>query len=144
MAVDSPPSMIEGSSAMGTESSTISLASVDPANVITQEDIERKPWKYVGYRGYTKLVASEDDFFILRRFNTISIRIALHLQDEIAVLENELAEIDERNSRKDSEDVHNGSFRQDQNDRTAVLNKTRQRLLKYSEFDKSVPEYYLV
>ncbi|KAI8630363.1 hypothetical protein F5Y19DRAFT_429802 [Xylariaceae sp. FL1651] len=128
------PSTAGSSVATELGSSTISLASVEPANVITREDIERKPWKYVGYRGYTSLVASEDDFFILRRFNSLNVRITLLLQDEIAVLENKLAEIDERNSKKDSEDVHNGSFRQDQNDRTAVLNKVRQRILKYNEF----------
>ncbi|KAI0905116.1 hypothetical protein F4823DRAFT_567071 [Ustulina deusta] len=55
-----------------------------------------KPWKYVGYRGYTKFIASKDDFIILRHFNSLNIRIALLLQDEIAVLENELAEIDEK------------------------------------------------
>ncbi|KAI8945298.1 hypothetical protein F4801DRAFT_136462 [Xylaria longipes] len=134
MAVNKTQSTAEGSSVPEPGPSTISLASVDPANVITKEDIERKPWKYVGYRAYTKLVASEDDFFILRRFNSLNVRIALLLQDEIVVLENELTEIDERTSRRDSEDFHNGSFRQDQNGRTVVLNKIRQRMLKYNEF----------
>ncbi|RYC58904.1 hypothetical protein CHU98_g7302 [Xylaria longipes] len=132
MAVNKTQSTAEGSSVPEPGPSTISLASVDPANVITKEDIERKPWKYVGYRAYTKLVASEDDFFILRRFNSLNVRIALLLQDEIVVLENELTEIDERTSRRDSEDFHNGSFRQDQNGRTVVLNKIRQRMLKYT------------
>ncbi|KAJ8126334.1 hypothetical protein O1611_g7303 [Lasiodiplodia mahajangana] len=113
---------------------TISLADIDPANVITKEDIERKPWKYVGYRGYTNIIASEDDFFILRRFNSLNVRIALFLQDEIVVLESKLAELDERTSRKSSEDIHNGSFRQDQNDRTTVLNEIRKAILKYNEF----------
>ncbi|KAI1133664.1 hypothetical protein F5Y10DRAFT_228301 [Nemania abortiva] len=127
MAIDETPTTELGSS-------TISLGSVGPANIIAREDIERKPWKYVGYRGYTQLVASEDDFFILRRFNSLNIRVALLLQDEIAVLENELAEIDQMASRKDSEDVHNGSFRQDQSDRAAVLGKIRQQILQYNQF----------
>ncbi|KAI0864928.1 hypothetical protein F4860DRAFT_383945 [Xylaria cubensis] len=134
MAMNKIPSTAECSSVPELCPSITSLTSVDPANVITREDIERKPWKYVGYRGYTGLVASEDDFFILRRFNSLNVRIALLLQDEIVVLENELAEIDGRSSRKDSDDLHNGSFRQDQNDRTAVLHKIRQRMLKYNEF----------
>lgn len=133
--MNTAPRTVEGSSIPASGSSTIYLSDVDLANAITREDIERKPWKYVGYRGYTNLVASEDDFFILRRFDSLNIRIALLLQDEIVVLESELAKIDERTSRKDSEDVHNGSFRQDQDDRTAVLNKIRQRILKYSEFN---------
>ncbi|KAI1742669.1 hypothetical protein F4680DRAFT_411389 [Xylaria scruposa] len=134
MAMNKTPSTAESSSIPELCPSVTSLTNVNSANVITREDIERKPWKYVGYCGYTSLVASEDDFFILRRFNSLNVRIALLLQDEIVVLENELAEIDGRASRKDSEDLHNGSFRQDQNDRIAVLHQIRQRMLKYNEF----------
>ncbi|KAI0097825.1 hypothetical protein GGR51DRAFT_552845 [Nemania sp. FL0031] len=127
-------SMEEGSSATRIGTSTISRGGDELANIITPEDIDRKPWKYVGYRNYARFVASEDDFFILRRFGSLSVRIALFLQDEIAVLENELDEIDKMNSRKDSADVHNGSFRQDnqiQHDRITILHKIRQRILKY-------------
>ncbi|KAF2968578.1 hypothetical protein GQX73_g4999 [Xylaria multiplex] len=117
---------------LGTSSSA--LARADSETAILREDIERKPWKYVGYRGYTSFLASEDDFFILRRFNSLNIRIALLLQDEIAVLENKLAKIDERTSKKNAEDVHNGSFRQDSTSRSVVLSEIRQRILKYNEF----------
>ncbi|KAI1368717.1 hypothetical protein F5Y08DRAFT_227349 [Xylaria arbuscula] len=124
----------EGSSTAEPSTSSISLASIDTNNVVLREDIERKPWKYVGYSGYTRFIASEDDFFILRRFDSLTIRIALLLQDEISVLENELAEIDERTSKKAAEDVHNGSFREDISCRAEVLSKIRQRIPKYNEF----------
>ncbi|KAJ8112218.1 hypothetical protein ONZ43_g5440 [Nemania bipapillata] len=135
MAVNNTPKTAQGSLTTDPGSPTKFPRSVDPSNIITREDVEHKPWKYVGYRGYTKLIASEDDFFILRRFNLLNIRVALLLQDEIAVLENELDEIDEKASRKDSEDVHNGSFRQDQDDRMIVLNKIRKQIMKYKEQD---------
>ncbi|KAJ3577101.1 hypothetical protein NPX13_g3466 [Xylaria arbuscula] len=122
----------EGSSTAEPGTSPISLASIDTNNVVLREDIERKPWKYVGYSGYIRFIASEDDFFILRRFDSLTIRIALLLQDEISVLENELAEIDERTSKKAAEDVHNGSFREDISCRAAVLSKIRQRIPKYT------------
>lgn len=37
----------------------------------------RKPWKYYGYQAYSEFIASEDDFFILRRFSTVSARVLL-------------------------------------------------------------------
>ncbi|KAI1331382.1 hypothetical protein F5Y16DRAFT_266644 [Xylariaceae sp. FL0255] len=124
----------ERSSVTELGSSATSFTSTNARNVVTREDVERKPWKYVGYRGYSDLIASEDDFFILRRFNSLNVRIALLFQDEIAVLEGELAEIDEQNSRKDAADVHNGSFRQDIDNRSEVLTKIRKKLEEYNAF----------
>ena len=33
-----------------------------------KEEIDVKPWKYIGYRGYVDFIASENDFYIMRRF----------------------------------------------------------------------------
>ncbi|KAI1170933.1 hypothetical protein F4777DRAFT_567498 [Nemania sp. FL0916] len=125
---------MENPSATNRGSSTIASGSIELPNTVTREDIDRKPWKYVGYCGYTRLIASEDDFFILRRFNALSIRIALLLQDEIASLKDELADMDETTSRKGSQDVHNGSFRQDLDERNMKLNEIRQRIVNYNKF----------
>lgn len=54
---------------------------------ITHEDRKKQPWKYIGYRGFCKFVASDDDFFVLRRFSTLSSRVLLALQDELSELE---------------------------------------------------------
>ncbi|CAH0028372.1 unnamed protein product [Clonostachys rhizophaga] len=89
----------------------------------TKTEILDKPWKYVGYDGYSKFIASDSDFFILRRFSTLNVRIALALQDDISSLEEELAALDKKYSMKSHVDVHNGSLRHDQRDRKAVVEK---------------------
>ncbi|KAI1413602.1 hypothetical protein F5Y13DRAFT_160686 [Hypoxylon sp. FL1857] len=100
----------------------------------TENDILRKPWKYIGYRGYSSFLASDDEFLVLRRFDNLSVRVALSLQDEISVLESELSAIDGEYSRRNAADVNNGTLRHDQQDRTELLNKIRQKLRHYNEF----------
>ncbi|KAH8748512.1 hypothetical protein BGZ57DRAFT_915867 [Hyaloscypha finlandica] len=41
------------------------------------QEMEEKPWKYLGYKGYSRLIASDPDLFILRRFAPESTRLAL-------------------------------------------------------------------
>lgn len=92
-------------------------------------------WKYEGYRLYSKWVASEKTFFIVRRFGALNTRIILALQDEIVQLEQDLNRLDEENSRKSlADDTNNGSFRYDQLDeRRKLVQKTLpDKLLKYS------------
>lgn len=102
--------------------------------VLTQDEVDEKPWKYIGYKGYTDFIASENDFFMLRRFASISTRIALKLQDEVLELEEKLEELDKKYSRRGAVDVNNGSFRDDEDDRAQVLELLRQKLVVYSEF----------
>jgi hypothetical protein len=98
---------------------------------LTQDEIDEKPWKYIGYGGYSDFVASENDFFILRRFASVSARIALELQDEVVVLEERLGDLDRELSRREMVDVNNGSFRDDIPERKEVL---REKIMKYSKF----------
>lgn len=60
----------------------------------TKEEFEEKLWKYSGYIGYTSLIASQKVFYILRRFTSLNIRVALALQDEVVRLEKQLDELD--------------------------------------------------
>lgn len=76
-------------------------------------EYEEKQWKYVGYRGFCKFLASDDDFLILRRFGNLSIRVLLALQDELVDLEGQLETIENTLARFDAPDAHNGSFRQE-------------------------------
>jgi mannose-6-phosphate isomerase class I len=99
----------------------------------TVAEAEQKPWKYIGYKGYAEVIASEEDFFILRRFKATSVRVALSLQDQVAVLEEKLAALDEKYSQREYEDLHNGTFRQDEKERTDAIEKLRQKLVQYSE-----------
>ncbi|SPO00538.1 uncharacterized protein DNG_03286 [Cephalotrichum gorgonifer] len=101
----------------------------------TEEDIQRKPWKYIGYKGYANFIASDDDFLILRRFESLSARVALSLQDKITVLEEELDKFDRIYSRPESRDVHNGTMRDDIiEERTELLDIIAKKLQRYNDF----------
>lgn len=139
----SPSSSHQGSSHKTSSirpSLSASLASVETQN-LTQKELDEKPWKYVGYQGYSRFLASEDDFLIFRRFSTVSARIALRLQDRVAVLEEELAECDRKFDRRDAEDVHNGSFRQEQEERDRIVDDLHRRLIEYSQFFQTHAKY---
>ena len=100
----------------------------------TQEDIDRKPWKYLGYHSFSHFVASDNDFFILRRYGALNARILLRLQDQISQLEEQLNALEDHLRSKDGPRVHNGTFRQDnQKGRTHILAKIRPLLHEYSE-----------
>jgi hypothetical protein len=88
---------------------------------LTQDEIDEKPWKYIGYKGYSDFIASENDFFVLRRFASVSARIALELQDEVVVLEERLEDLDRELSKREMVDVNNGSFRDDIPERKEVM-----------------------
>ncbi|KAJ4142269.1 hypothetical protein NW754_009719 [Fusarium falciforme] len=60
----------------------------------SEEEIHLKPWKFIGYKGYAEFISSDDDWFILRRFGALNVRVALALQDEVSVLEEELKKLD--------------------------------------------------
>ncbi|KAK1521062.1 hypothetical protein CABS01_05567 [Colletotrichum abscissum] len=100
----------------------------------TEKDIEEKPWKYIGYRGYTDFITSEDDFFLLRRFDSLNVRVALALQDEISELEDELEAIDNALSGKTAQDFDNGTLRQDVEERSDLIKTISKKLGKYNEF----------
>lgn len=105
----------------------------------SQEEVQRKPWKYIGYKGYTNFIASDSDFYILRRFDALGIRAALALQDELSVLEETLNKLDKGYSRTEAVDVHNGTFRDDLDDRMLVLTTISEKLYKYSECNSQRP-----
>lgn len=99
---------------------------------LSQMELDEKPWKYIGYRGYTEFLASENDFLIFRRFTSASTRVALMLQHQMSVLEEELNQLDITYSRRNAVDVNNGSFRDDEDDRLQVIENLRVKLLEYS------------
>jgi hypothetical protein len=121
-------------SAPSTGRASTSTRNPVPEVPLTKEEIEKKPWKYIGYRGYADFIASENDFYILRRFASLNSRVALSLQDQISVLEEQLDDLDKHCSRRDAEDLHNGSFRDDRKERTALVEVIYEKLTKYSAF----------
>ena len=69
----------------------------------------------------------------MRQFASLNTRIALAPQDQVSVLEEKLEALDARYSRCDAEDLHNGSFRDDREDRAALVENIVERLIIYSE-----------
>jgi hypothetical protein len=124
-----PPSTRRASTS---QASSSSHSLVDPSP-LTEEEIEAKPWKYIGYKGYADFIASENDFYIVRRFRSLNTRIALALQDQVSVLEEQLDELDKEYSRREAVDLHNGSFRDDRENRIALVEVICEKLMKYSE-----------
>lgn len=117
------------------QGSTTQISSSNTENTPpSEEEIQRKPWKFIGYKGYTEFISSEDDWFVLRRFGTLNVRVALALQDEISVLEEQLEELDGSYSQRESPDRHNGRFRGDVEDRRALTELISDKLYKYSEY----------
>jgi hypothetical protein len=93
-----------------------------------------KPWKYVGYRGFSRFIASDHDFFMLRAFSEISARVLLMLQDELVELETKLEGVDGRLSNEAATDVHNGSFREEtSSERRDTLIEIDRKLRAYNE-----------
>lgn len=108
---------------------------------LTKEEIEEKPWKYIGYNGYASFLASEKDFYILRRFTSLNIRLALAIQDQVVELEEQLQELDYGYSRRSAPDLHNGSFRDDREDRKTLLEEIAQKLSQYSKSGSCGPDW---
>ncbi|KAK0646738.1 hypothetical protein B0T16DRAFT_493658 [Cercophora newfieldiana] len=79
---------------------------------LTQEELDQKPWKYIGYKEFTKYASSDDDFFALRRFDRVHCRLLLMLQSQVAGMGIELDIMVERLSQRDAVDIDNGSARQ--------------------------------
>jgi hypothetical protein len=99
----------------------------------SQDELLNKPWKYTGYRAFSQFIASDNDFFVLRRFGALNARVILALQDQLSKLEEDLEEIDKRCSELDAGDVNNGSFRQEtQKDRRDVIWNIHRKLREYS------------
>lgn len=76
-----------------------------------------------------KWTASDDDFFLLRRFGELSARVLLRLQDRIVKLEEDLQRVDHMCRKNGS---NNGTFRYDPNEeRQRLLDELTSRLEQY-------------
>lgn len=106
-----------------------------PPAKLTQEDIDKNAWKYIGYQGFSEFVASDDDFFVLRRSGTLSARVLLALQDRLSELEAELQTLEATYSLKSAPAAHNGSFRQDTHpERRELISSIHRYLKEYSQY----------
>lgn len=100
----------------------------------SENEISSKPWKYLGYQAFSKFVASDNDFFILRRFGALTARVLLGLQDQLSQVEENLDALENQLRRRDVPDTHNGSFRQEgQQERKKLVSDAQGLLMKYSQ-----------
>ena len=95
-----------------------------PASVLHPDERRNKAWKYVGYQGFTEFVASDTDFFILRRFDQLAARTLLMRQDELVELEGQLSVLETSLRNPRDPGVHNGSFREETQEARLNLVKT--------------------
>jgi hypothetical protein len=108
---------------------------IPPGREYTQEEADGIPWKYIGYRVFSRWLATNQSFLIVRKFSAANTRIILMLQDQVADLEEQLNEIDDYCARRGTGDFDNGTFRNDsREDRKNVLEKLRIKLNEYSKY----------
>ena len=106
----------------------------------SQADVDAKAWKYLGYQSFSAFVASDNEFFVLRKFGALSARVLLALQDELSRLEEQLEALEMRVREKDAPDIHNGSFRQEtQENRKALVGQAQRLLREYSQSRSFLP-----
>lgn len=118
-------------SASTAHSASVSSQSSIQTQDLSREQVDQKPWKYIGYKGYVQLITSENDFFIFRKFAAASARVSLALQDQVSVLEERLLGLDRQFNRKEAEDTDNGSFRDDDTDRKQIIDDLHKKLVEY-------------
>ncbi|KAF2432599.1 hypothetical protein EJ08DRAFT_567086, partial [Tothia fuscella] len=96
-------------------------------------------YKELGYRAFSQLLASEQTFFMVRRFGALNARVALCLQDKLTELSDRLDGYDEDNTHPQMGDVHNGTFREehDSNRKKLIEGELLNNLTKYNNFINS-------
>ncbi|KAK7943834.1 uncharacterized protein PG986_012947 [Apiospora aurea] len=65
-------------------------------SVATGDEIHYKPWKYIGYKDLASYMASDQDFFAVRRFDRLHTRAILTLQARLEESEEKLDELDQK------------------------------------------------
>ncbi|KAF5511444.1 hypothetical protein CGCS363_v002119 [Colletotrichum siamense] len=119
------------------QSTTCSQTSSRPSTIAyekpTDDEVHQKPWKYIGYKGYSDFISSEDDFFLLRRFDELNVRVALAMQDEITQLEEELEDVDKGTMAANAPDFNNSTLRGDIEGRSTLIKEISQKLRHYNE-----------
>ncbi|KAK7967743.1 uncharacterized protein PG986_002020 [Apiospora aurea] len=71
-------------------------------------------------------------FFVIRRYDRLHCRVLITLQDEIAMLEEELDALDAKYSDRNAPDVDNGSVRRDQPERKNLVKRICAELENYA------------
>jgi hypothetical protein len=112
----------------------LTLLSTASQSSLTSQELQERPWKFTGYRRFSQFLASDTDFLVIRRFDVLNARVLLWLQDQLCVLEENLERLDKQYSRREAEDVNNGTMRDEVPDRADMVEKIYKKLKEYSGF----------
>jgi hypothetical protein len=107
-----------------------------PTSMPKDDPMFRLPGKYEGYKELSRWMASSDDFFIIRRFQSSNALVILYMQYRIVGIEDRLNEIHERIEKEDFE-TRNSSFLWDERfepERARLLVELTGLLHHYSEY----------
>jgi hypothetical protein len=100
-------------------------------------DPKKQPYKTEGYQAFSKWMASDDDFFVLRKFEALNAATILWMQHRISELEHRLQQIHKSiEESKDSDNLKNSSFKWDAQympERTGIMCELSGLLLQYSK-----------
>jgi hypothetical protein len=95
-------------------------------------------WKYEGYQDFSKWMASDDDFFIFRRFENANARVLLWMQHQIEKKEARLGELHDIIEKSPIDNgLRNDSFNWDTQylkERDDLTQDLSDLLLKYSQY----------
>ena len=108
--------------------------SVPAANGAVADLERRAAWKYVGYPGFSRFMASSNDCFALRKFTSLNVRVLLRLQNNVVELERRLDEMDNFTKNLPPDQGGCASFRLDADSpREELLEEIDVALAKYSK-----------
>ncbi|CAE7202766.1 hypothetical protein CFE70_008503 [Pyrenophora teres f. teres 0-1] len=102
---------------------------------LTDKEKFGKAWKYEGYKEFGRWMASDDDFFVFRRFESLNATTIAYLQYRISQLESKLEGIHHANEQE--KDRKNSSFKWDeqyQQDRFHIMGELSRLLLHYNQY----------
>jgi hypothetical protein len=84
--------------AMNATGVAIPMSNIQPHTPTQQTSADFKhdhAYKYYGYPEFCRLLATSNDFFVLRRFGALNARVLLTMQNNIVEIENRLLELDQ-------------------------------------------------
>ncbi|KAF1952759.1 hypothetical protein CC80DRAFT_596370 [Byssothecium circinans] len=139
-AAQSPPCVLRPSAAGTPHSSTpqsppirhqkLSPSSTTSSAIVPDNEKHRRAFKYEGYQAFSVWMATEDDFFLFRRFDSLNAQTILWMQDRISRIEEDLQTIHKQiENTPDESTLGNDSFRLDEVDYIDAFSKLRARPL---------------